>query len=152
MTSLKKKETSQWMPLWKSRNRDEYLWLTLDPFSPTLWIHREPAFCSVMVWRALQHVQAWVSLKFSHSVLAKSLFWYDYRKGKHRSSGIHFLPTSKLQAPGSMLGPMVLPFQLQKSLAGRFPHDSPAFPVSLNRKHCEGAVLWFFQSFCFPPE
>lgn len=78
------------------------------------------------------------SLNFSHSVFAKSRFWYDCRKGKHRSSGILFLSTSKLRSRlhAGPPGPALSTVEIS---AGRFPHDSAALPASLNRKLREGA-------------
>lgn len=38
---------------------------------------------------------------------------------------------------------------VQKSLSGRLPCDTPALPVSLNRKHRKGAVLWLSPALYF---
>lgn len=48
-----------------------------------------------------------------------------------------------------MLGYHELTMTVQKSLSGRLPCDTPALPVSLNRKHRKGAVLWLSPALYF---
>lgn len=67
-----------------------------------LWsINCEPDFCSVMVWRALQHLQAWVSLNSAIQYLPRVSFDMTIGNGNTgvQASISYPLLSSKLQAP-----------------------------------------------------